>query len=80
MCPQLARRLAALPPPESSTQSEEASRFWSEAGWLDISGLFDQAGGFVPLFVPITEPAVGLGSAGALLFIDKQITTHERLS
>lgn len=49
------------------------SRIWSEEdGWLDISGFLDQAYGFVPLAIPITEPAVGLGAVGALVFIDKQ--------
>lgn len=40
-------------------------------GWLDVSGFLDQAYGFVPIAVPITEPAVGLGAAGALAFIGK---------
>lgn len=44
----------------------------SEDGWLDISGFVDQSYGFVPLVIPITEPAVGLGGVGALAFIDKQ--------
>jgi hypothetical protein len=39
--------------------------------WPDISGFIDQAYGFVPLLAPITEPAVGLGAVGALVFIDK---------
>lgn len=59
--------------PVTSEKPEEASRFWSEEdGWLDISGFMDQAYGFVPLVIPITEPAVGYGAVGALLFIDKQ--------
>lgn len=59
-------------PPGSETKPEESSQFWSESGWLDISGFLDQAYGFVPLVIPITEPAVGLGATGALVFIDKQ--------
>lgn len=42
-----------------------------EDGWLDMSGFIDEAYGFVPLVIPITEPAVGYGAAGALAFIDK---------
>ena len=59
--------------PASEAKPEDPSRFWSEEdGWLDISGFLDQAYGFVPLAIPITEPAVGLGAVGALVFIDKQ--------
>lgn len=55
------------------SRPQEPSRFWSEEdGWPDISGFLDQAYGFVPLAIPITEPAVGFGAAGALIFIDKQ--------
>ncbi len=43
----------------------------SEDGWFDISGFIDQAYGFAPIIMPITEPAVGYGAAGALAFIDK---------
>lgn len=64
--------LANDDPPASETKPEESSRFWSEDGWLDISGFLDQAYGFAPLVIPITEPAVGFGAVGALVFIDKQ--------
>ena len=40
-------------------------------GWLDVSGFLDSVYGFVPVIVPITEPAVGYGAAGALVFIDR---------
>ena len=43
----------------------------AEDGWLDISEFADQAYGFVPLVMPITEPAVGYGGIGGLAFIDK---------
>lgn len=55
-----------------STPSHAPSKFRSsEDGWLDISGFLDQAYGFVPVVFPITEPAVGYGAAGGLVFIDK---------
>ena len=38
-------------------------------GWIDMSGFLDQKFGFVPLVVPITEPAVGFGAAGGLTFV-----------
>jgi outer membrane protein assembly factor BamA len=40
-------------------------------GWPDISGFLDSPYGFVPVIVPITEPAVGYGVGGALVFIDR---------
>ena len=59
--------------PQSAAKPDSPSRIWSqEDGWLDISGFLDTAYGFVPLVIPITEPAIGLGGAGALVFIDKQ--------
>ncbi len=52
--------------------SETPSGFCSaEDGWPDLSGFIDQAYGFAPIVIPITEPAVGYGAAGALAFIDK---------
>ena len=58
---------------EIPAKPEQPSRIRSaEDGWLDISGFLDQTYGFVPVAVPITEPAVGLGAVGALAFIDKQ--------
>jgi outer membrane protein assembly factor BamA len=43
----------------------------AEDGWLDMSAFLDEAYGFVPLVIPITEPAVGYGAAVGLAFIDK---------
>jgi outer membrane protein assembly factor BamA len=43
----------------------------SEDGALDVSEFIDQTYGFVPMVIPITEPAVGFGAAGGLMFIDK---------
>ena len=44
----------------------------SEDGWLDASQFLDSAYGFIPLVAPITEPAVGYGAVGALIFIDRK--------
>lgn len=64
--------LAASAPAEAERQPDPRSEFWSqEDGWLDISPFIDRAYGFVPLLVPITEPAVGAGAAAAAVFIDK---------
>lgn len=62
---------AQLPDPAAAVDTEEPSRFRGDDGWLDVSGFLDQAYGFIPLVVPITEPAVGFGGAAALMFIDK---------
>jgi hypothetical protein len=43
-----------------------------EDGFLDITTFLDSRYGFVPVLSPITEPAVGYGAAGALLFIDRK--------
>jgi hypothetical protein len=43
----------------------------AEDGALDVSDFLDKSYGFLPLLIPITEPAVGYGAAGGLLFIDR---------
>jgi len=58
----------------SSTAEQKnppVSLFSPDDGWLDMSQFVDQAYGFIPIIVPITEPAVGIGALGALVFIDK---------
>jgi hypothetical protein len=47
------------------------SRLTDSDGWLDMSRFLDTAYGFVPIIMPITEPAVGYGALGALVFIDR---------
>jgi hypothetical protein len=41
-----------------------------EDGWFDLSSFLVQPHGFVPLLVPITEPALGYGVGGGLVFLD----------
>jgi hypothetical protein len=43
-------------------------------GWLDVSEFLDTAYGFIPVVAPITEPAVGYGAVGALVFVDREPT------
>lgn len=38
-------------------------------GWLDLSQLLAKPGRFVPMVIPITEPAVGYGVAGGPIFL-----------
>lgn len=56
----------------AKTEAEQSTRFFdAEDGWFDLSGLLDTAYGFVPVISPITEPAVGYGATGALVFVDR---------
>lgn len=38
-------------------------------GWLDLSEMLAKPGHFVPIVMPITEPAVGYGLAGGPVFL-----------
>jgi len=67
-----AETLSAEKSAPSSDEKVSKSKYRSpEDGWFDISGFIDQAYGFAPVLMPITEPAVGYGVAGALAFIGK---------
>lgn len=46
----------------------------TEDGWFDLSEFLDTTYGFVPVVMPITEPAVGYGAVGALVFIDRKVS------
>jgi hypothetical protein len=50
----------------------------AEDGWLDASDFLDTAYGFVPVVAPITEPAVGYGAVGALVFIDRDPASEQQ--
>lgn len=70
---------AEAPADESPPQNDARPTFrHPEDGWIDLSGFIDHSYGFVPIVAPITEPAVGLGAAGALVFIDKQKSGNRR--
>ena len=57
---------------DTSSSTNAPSKFFSpEDGWFDVSGFLDTAYGFLPIVIPITEPAVGYGAAGGLAFISK---------
>jgi hypothetical protein len=59
-------------PAQESAATNAPSRFRSpEDNWLDASGFLDEKYGFLPLVIPITEPAVGYGAAGGLAFLSK---------
>ncbi len=58
-----------------ASAGERASLRDPADGWLDLSATLDTAYGFVPVVAPITEPAVGYGALGALVFIDREEPT-----
>jgi hypothetical protein len=62
----------ALASAGAADAAESAAKlFDAQDGWLDVSGFLDTTYGFVPVVAPITEPAVGYGAVGALVFIDR---------
>jgi len=61
---------AATPTPASADKKAPAP---AGDGWPDLSEFLDKKYGFLPVVMPITEPAVGYGAAGGLLFISKTL-------
>lgn len=56
------------------TATNAPSKFRSaEDGGFDVSGFLDEEYGFLPVVLPITEPAVGYGAAGGLAFLSKPL-------
>lgn len=49
-------------------------------GWPDISSFLDRKYGFLPIASLITEPAVGLGGAGGLAFIDRPLGSKPNIA
>lgn len=44
-----------------------------EDGWFDASAFLEKKYGFLPLIMPITEPAIGYGAAGGVAFVSEPI-------
>lgn len=66
--------LAQAPGEETAVVTNEPSLFKSpDDGWFDVSGFLDQKYGFLPIAMPITEPAVGYGGGGGLTFISSPL-------
>jgi hypothetical protein len=55
--------------PADSKKSVGSKFLDPEDGWFDMSEFLTMRGGFIPLVVPVTEPAVGYGAGGGLIFI-----------
>lgn len=45
----------------------------TQDGWPDLSEFLDEKYGFLPVVIPITEPAVGYGAAGGVAFLSKPL-------
>jgi outer membrane protein assembly factor BamA len=66
--------VAAQVMPEKTETAPAPSKIRStEDGWLDVSGFLDEKYGFLPVAIPITEPAVGYGAAVGLAFISSPL-------
>jgi len=63
--------------PAAAKGAEAGSKFKGEDGWVDVSGFLDEAYGFLPVVMPITEPAVGYGAGAGLLFLDQPLGKSE---
>jgi surface antigen Omp85-like protein len=54
--------------------TSKPSKFRSpDDGWFDVSSFLDEKYGFLPVAIPITEPAVGYGAAVGLMFISEPL-------
>jgi hypothetical protein len=59
--------------PSAASTTNAPSKFRDPIdGWLDVSEFLDTAYGFMPIASPITEPAVGYGASGGLMFINRK--------
>src|SRR5688572_24534227 len=56
---------------DESKPTAQRTASWKDPadGWLDLSKLLDKRGGFFPVVMPITEPAVGYGLAAFPIFL-----------
>src|SRR6188768_1298791 len=75
---------ATVPTPSSKPATEpapngakapaaEGSASKKDDGFPDLSAFLDEKYGFLPIAMPITEPAVGYGAMGGLAFLSKSL-------
>jgi hypothetical protein len=62
---------ASIGPSLQADQGAHSTSRSEEDGWLELSEFIDRSYGFVPIVFPITEPAIGYGAGGGLMFIHK---------
>ncbi|HKP58703.1 MAG TPA: BamA/TamA family outer membrane protein [Polyangiales bacterium] len=71
LCCLLALTAPAAAQEDPVAEEEPADKKPGDDGWPDISSFLDQKFGFLPIVVPITEPAVGYGAAFGAAFLSK---------
>ncbi|HEY7542985.1 MAG TPA: BamA/TamA family outer membrane protein [Methylomirabilota bacterium] len=71
LCPAWVAQVTAEKPPDTAPAPSKLRS--AEDGWLDVSGFLDEKYGFLPVAIPITEPAVGYGAAVGLAFISQPL-------
>lgn len=62
---------AADAPPAAADAPPSGKRAGNDDGWPDMSSFLDEKYGFLPIAMPITEPAVGYGAMGGVAFLSK---------
>ncbi|MEI9947544.1 MAG: hypothetical protein WDO74_00800 [Pseudomonadota bacterium] len=65
-----ASNAADAPAPADSAKPKVAAK---GDGWPDLSAFLDEKYGFLPVAMPITEPAIGYGAVGGLAFLSKSL-------
>ena len=66
-------RASDEPAPESSEASSPQPQPRSDDDWPDLSEFLDEKYGFLPIALPVTDPAVGYGAAGAVAFLSRPL-------
>jgi len=59
--------------PKTATKDVAQKPTQADDGWPDVSKFLDQKFGFLPIAKPITEPAVGYGVGGGLMFLSSPL-------
>jgi len=60
--------------PDKATPDEAGEEEQADSdGWPDLSNFLDEKYGFLPIVMPITEPAVGYGAVGGAAFLSKPL-------
>ena len=75
LCASPAAAQIAIEKPPDTTPAPSKFRS-ADDGWLDVSGFLDEIYGFLPVVIPITEPA-GYGAAGGWLLPQPAIGRRE---
>jgi len=65
--------VAALLASTAALAAEPGKAAPADDGWPDMSNFLDEKYGFLPIAMPITEPAVGYGAVGGLTFISEPL-------